>query len=258
MKWMFVIISGFIGASMGSFLNVVAIRTVQNDKWWGKERSRCDHCGKELSFWDLIPLCSYIIQRGKCRYCSVSIGKSYFLVELCGFAIGASLAWRWGWSVATIISLIISYGLLLNALTDIYSGYVYDLFAWAPGVATLLIRAGTGGLNAGLDSLLGALLGVGLIGLIIFLSKGKMGWGDASLMGGTGLALGVKMTALSLYLGFMVGGGAALVLLLLGKVSRKDALVFGPHLALGSFLSLIFGSFILSYIGFSVPWPWRT
>lgn len=122
----------------------------------------------------------------------------------------------------------------------------------------MLIRAGTGGLNAGLDSLLGALLGVGLIGFIIFLSKGKMGWGDASLMGGTGLALGVKMTALSLYLGFMVGGGAALVLLLLGKVSRKDALVFGPHLALGSFLSLIFGSFILSYIGFSVPWPWRT
>jgi len=258
MNWMLVIISGFIGASMGSFLNVVATRTIQNGKWWGKERSRCDHCGSELSFWDLIPLFSYIVQRGKCRYCSASIGKSYFLVELCGFAIGASLAWRWGWSVATIISLIVSYGLLLNVLTDIYSGYIYDLFAWTPGVAALLIRTGTGGLNAGLDSLLGALSGVGLIGVIIFLSKGKMGWGDASLMGGAGLALGVKMTALSLYLGFMVGGGSALVLLLLGKVGRKDAMAFGPYLALGSFLSLIFGPFILSYIGFSVPWPWRT
>jgi len=256
MKWMLITLSGMIGASMGSFLNVVARRTIENDRWWGNERSRCDNCGRKLSFWDLIPLFSYISHRGKCRYCSKPIGASYLIVELTGFLIGAALAWRWAFSLATLVSLIIGYGLLLNALTDIYSGYIYDIFAWTPGVLVFLIRLAFQGSGAVLDSLFGALLGGGLIGLIIFLSKGKMGWGDASLMGGAGLALGFKMTALSLYMGFMIGGVVALILLILRKVDRKDAIVFGPYLAFGTFVCLIFGPFVLSYLGFDAPWPW--
>ncbi|AER67247.1 peptidase A24A domain protein [Thermovirga lienii DSM 17291] len=256
MKWMLIILSGMIGASMGSFLNVVARRTIENDRWWGNERSRCDHCGHELSFWDLVPLFSYISHGGKCRYCSEPIGASYLIVELTGFLIGAVLAWRWGGSLAALTSLIISYGLLLNALTDIYSGYIYDLFAWIPGVLVFFIRVAFGGPWIALDSLFGALLGAGLIGFIIFLSKGKMGWGDASLMGGTGLALGFKMTALSLYMGFMIGGTVALILLILRKVGRKDAIVFGPFLALGTFVCLVLGPLVLSYLGFDAPWPW--
>jgi len=181
----FVIASAALGASMGSFLNVVASRTVDERSWWGGERSSCDSCGRELTALELIPVFSWLFLRRGCRSCGARIPLRYLAVEIGGAAIGALIALRWGFSVTSAIAAVIASGLFLNALTDLYSGYVYDLFAWGLGGAGLLMRIG-GGIPALVDGVFGALLGFAVIAVIIVASRGGMGWGDASLMAGTG------------------------------------------------------------------------
>jgi len=179
----------------------------------------------------------------------------YLIVELGGAAIGGLIAWRWGISLTAAFAAVVAAGLFLNALTDIYSGYVYDLFAWGLGITGMLMRLG-GGAGALFDGLLGALLGFAVIAIIIFVSRGGMGWGDASLMGGTGAALGWQLTAWALYSGFMIGGVIALGLLLFRKVKRKDAIPLGPFLAIGGIVSMLTGPWFFSLLDMSVRWPW--
>ncbi len=240
---------------MGSFLNVVASRTVEGRSWWGGERSSCDSCGRGLTSAELVPIVSWILLRSGCRSCGAKIPLRYLGVEVAGAAIGALIAWRWGVSVTSAIAAVIASGLFLNALTDLYGGYVYDLFAWGLGGAGIIMRIG-GGLSGVADGVLGALLGFGVIALIILVSRGGMGWGDASLMAGTGAALGWKLTAWALYAGFMVGGVIALCLLLSGRVKRKDAIPLGPFLAFGGGVSMLTGTWFFSLFGMTVSWPW--
>ncbi len=251
----FISFSALLGASMGSFLNVVASRTVEDRPWWGGERSTCDSCGRELSPGELVPLLSWIFLSGKCRSCGAKIPLRYFGIEAAGAVTGALIAWRWGFSPTAAFASVVACGLFLNALTDLYSGYVYDLFAWGLGAAGLLMRLG-GGPDGLIDGLLGAVLGFAVIAAIIILSRGGMGWGDASLMTGTGAALGWKLTAWGLYLGFMAGGVVAVSLLVLKLVKRKDAIPLGPFLALGGLLSMISGTWFFRFLGMTLSWPW--
>ena len=251
----FILLSAALGASLGSFLNVVASRTVDERPWWGGERSACDSCGRELKAWELIPVFSWLVLRRGCRSCGARIPFRYLGVEIAGAVIGALIAWRWGFSATSAIAAVIASGLFLNALTDLYSGYVYDLFAWGLGGVGMLIRIG-GGFGALFDGLCGALLGFAVIALIIVASRGGMGWGDASLMAGTGAALGLKLTAWALYSGFMIGGVIALGLLAFGVVKRKDAIPLGPFLALGGIVSIVTGNWFYSLFDMVLSWPW--
>lgn len=247
--------SAIFGACMGSFLNVVAARTVEERPWWGGERSICDSCGRKLTALELVPVVSWFALSGGCKSCGAKIPLRYLIVELGGAAIGGLIAWRWGISLTAAFAAVVAAGLFLNALTDIYSGYVYDLFAWGLGITGMLMRLG-GGAGALFDGLLGALLGVAVIAIIIFVSRGGMGWGDASLMGGTGAALGWQLTAWALYSGFMIGGVIALGLLLFRKVKRKDAIPLGPFMAIGGIVSMLTGPWFFSLLDMSVRWPW--
>jgi len=251
----FILLNILLGGAMGSFLNVVALRTASDESWWGKERSRCPHCGHLLGYKDLIPFVSYLVQRGRCRYCQTHISPRYLIVEAAGGVIGGIMAWRWGVHPSLLLSLATGYLLLLNALTDLNTGYIYDLFTVVLGVSGLVFRI-FGGLSPVVDGLLGAALGFSVIAMIIIVSRGGMGWGDANLMAGLGLALGWQFTAVALYLGFMIGGVIALTLLMLKIVKRKDAIPLGPFLAAGGILAMVLGPAILGFLGFHPAWPW--
>ena len=258
-----IVISALLGASLASFLNVVAHRSVENRPWWGKERSVCESCGKELTTMELIPLISWLWQRGRCRGCNAPVSPRYFIVELIGASAAGLMAWRWGVSPAYALSMIGVFGLLLNALTDYESGDVFDIFALVMGVAGLLIRL-LGGRDAFLDGLLGAAVGWGIFAVIIFASRGGMGWGDACFMGGAGAVLGWKMTLLAFYMGIMAGGVGIAILMLRGKIKwgRGDSIPLVPYLAIGGFLTFLWGPQIIYAIGvrfqryFQAGWPW--
>ena len=159
---------------MGSFLNVVAHRSLEGRPWWGNERSLCESCGRVLSPMELVPILSWVLQRGRCRGCGACISPRYLMVELIGALSAAGAAWRWGVSWAFLISLVGAFGLLLNALTDYESDEVFDAFALGMGVCGLLIRLG-GGRDAILEGLLGAAVGWGIFAVIILASRGGMG-----------------------------------------------------------------------------------
>ena len=254
-SFIFVLFSVLLGASMGSFLNVVASRTVEGRPWWGGERSRCDRCGKVLSAAELVPLLSWFAFSGRCRSCGVKIPARYLLVEVFGAALGGLIAWKWGPSATAAFAALVAAGLFLNALTDLYSGFVYDLLAWGLGIAGLALRV-FGGWGALAEGLLGAGLGFAVIAVIIIASRGGMGWGDASLAAGMGAALGWRLAAWGLYTGFMMGGLTALALLLSRRVRRKDPIPLGPFLAAGGILAMLTGSWFFSYLGMSPGWPW--
>jgi leader peptidase (prepilin peptidase)/N-methyltransferase len=247
------------GACAGSFINAVAMRTVLEKKWWGSERSVCDSCGETLAARDLVPILSYLALGGRCRYCGQRIGPRHFAAELSSAALTAALFWRWGFSMALVTSLVVLWFSLFNSLTDFDNGYIYDVWAVAPGVAGIVIRL-TEGMPAVIDGLLGAALGFCFIAAIILVSRGGMGWGDAMLMLGIGGAVGWRYTAVSLYTGFLVGGVVVLPLLLTKKLTRKDAIPLGPFLAIGSVITLFTGNAITrrldGFLGFSAGWPW--
>lgn len=262
---MFGIISVFaaflIGACAGSFLNAAAMRTAAEKKWWGDSRSLCDHCGETLSARDLVPVLSFLSLRGKCRYCGKPIARRHIASEIVCGILTAALLWRWGVSMALLTSLCVLWFSIFNSLTDLDNGYIYDVWAVLPGMLGIAIRLSEGW-SAVLDGALGAALGFGLIALIILVSRGGMGWGDAMLMLGIGGCVGWKYCALSLYTGFLVGGVVVLPLMLAKKLSRKDAIPLGPFLAAGSIVVLFFGNSLLARISasFNIPmppgWPW--
>ena len=258
--------AGILGACMGSFLNVVAHRSIQGRPWWGKERSVCESCGRVLSASELVPVFSWLIQRGRCRGCGAPLSPRYLIVELIGAAGAAGVAWRWGLSWAGTLSLVGFFGLLLNALTDCESGEVFDAFALTMGLAGLLLRL-AGGWGAVLDGVTGAATGWGMFALIILVSGGGMGWGDACFMGGVGAVLGWKLTLLAFYLGVMSGGVGVAILLLRGRVrfGQGDSIPLVPYLAFGCYLTLLWGPDLLAGLGerfalpdaFLPPWPFR-
>jgi leader peptidase (prepilin peptidase)/N-methyltransferase len=247
------------GACAGSFINATAMRTAADKKWWGGERSSCDKCGKVLQAPDLVPIFSFIFLRGRCRYCGEPISRRHFAVEVISAAGTAALFARWGLSPALAFSLAVFWFSLFNSLTDIEIGYIYDVWAVALGALGMLMRI-PAGWPAMIDGALGGLIGFGFIAMVILVSRGGMGWGDAMLMLGIGGAVGWRYSALSLYVGFMVGGVIVLPLLAMKKLKRKDAIPLGPFLAAGSVIVLFFGNVLvrrLSYFMSARPgWPW--
>lgn len=248
-----------LGASAGSFLNAAALRTLAQKKWWGNERSVCDKCGKQLQALDLIPVLSFVMLRGKCRYCKAAIEPVHFYAEVVSAVLTAALYYWWGFCVALPICLVVLWFSLFNSITDLKCGYIYDVWALAPGVIGMLLRI-QGGSSALIDGLLGAALGFGVIAAIIIVSRGGMGWGDAMLMAGIGGALGWRYCAMGMYLGFLAGGVVVVPLVLAKKLKRKDAVPLGPFLAAGTILTLFVGNMIQSrlsiFLGESAGWPW--
>ncbi len=260
----FLITAGIFGACMGSFLNVVAHRSIQNKPWWGNERSICEACGHVLGFFELIPVISWLILRGRCKNCGAKISVRYILVELICAAMAVMIVRRWGLSWACLVVSVGACSIIINSLTDIEAGDVFDMFAITPGVIALIIRL-AGGKSAFLDGLTGALIGCGIFALIIVISRGGMGWGDATFMCGMGAVLGFKFTCLAFYIGIMAGGLWVIALMLIGKIKlgKGQAIPLVPFLAIGCFITMIYGPEIFAYLDqrltyteiFKTSWP---
>ena len=245
----------WLGAALGSFANAAAMRTAADKKWWGSERSVCDSCGRTLSARDLIPVVSFIALGGRCRMCGAKIPLRHFTAELAAAAVLSFCAWRFGLSSAFFFSAAALPFMAFHSLTDIETGYIYDSWAIAMAACGLLLRIPHGA-GAVVDGAFGAAAGFALMAAILIASRGKMGFGDAMLAMGIGAFMGLKMTILALYLGFLAGGITVLPLLIAKKVTRKTAVPFAPFLFAGMLAAMFFGKFILLLFGFSPSWPW--
>ncbi len=255
------------GASFGSFLNVVIFRNkftrakaisppdkgtrekvIPPDKGGQggviNGRSRCPHCHKALNWYELIPLLSFVFQRGRCRGCGRHLSPQYPLVELmmgiaalvlftpapAGPAALAGATLR-----LTIIAL-----LVVLFVIDLRALVLPDVFvvALASVVALLLftnyeLRITNYELRTVLlHVLLGAASGAGALALLWLLTRGRgLGLGDVKLMLPLGALFGPGHTLVLLWLAFIGGGLTALFLLAIKKATMKTAIPFGPFLA---------------------------
>ena len=232
-----------IGASFGSFLNVVILR-VPKKMSLIKPSSRCTSCDQAIKPYDKIPILSYFLLSGKCRHCENSFSIQYPLVECLTAIITVTLYIIYGLAEKYLMYLILSYILIAITFIDIEHFIIPNGFILF-GLAILAIGLFMNWLPIDwIESVSGAfvfggfLFAIGLIGQFI-LKKESIGFGDVKLGLVLGGFLGVEYSVLALYLSFAIS--AIIVFLMLGSkmISKSQKIPFGPYLAGGSLLTLI-------------------
>ena len=226
-----------LGVVMGSFYNVVIYRVPQG-KSFAYPSSSCPSCGRRLRPFELIPVISYVVQRGRCKGCKCKISWQYPVVELLAGLGFAYLGWHaatWG-QLATELTLFSL--LLVLGFIDGRHMLLPDLFT-IPGMILGFLFAVMGWSIPWLDSLLGLALGcvVALVMSLIF--RGGMGMGDMKLLAMIGSFLGPWHTLLTLFWASVLGSVFGIVFLYVTKRDHKTPIPFGPFLALGAFIIML-------------------
>ena len=234
------------GIVIGSFLNVCIYRIPLKEDIV-KERSHCMSCGHVLQWYELIPLVSYLVQKGKCRECGTKLSVQYPLIEGLNGVLYVLIAVINGFNVDSLL-----YCLLISALItlSVIDWRTYEIpiginiFILALGLIMTAIHY-----QDWLNHVIGFLAVSVFIYIIILATKGRgMGGGDMKLMAAAGLLLGWKEIILAFILGCILG---SIIHVIRMKVSKAEhVLAFGPYLALGILITVLFGQSILSwYLG---------
>lgn len=239
-------LSGF-GLLIGSFLNVVAIRMLKRESI-AYPPSHCVDCLHPLKRSDLIPLFSYMWLRGKCRHCRNPISRLYPFGELFTAVLFGLAAWKYGWTKELAVILFFVSISVTAVLTDFRAMLIPDKLVAAGVGGMILLRIWNHPLPWW-DYGIAFFAGSGILYLVALASKGGMGGGDIKLYAFVGLALGIKLTLLSLFLASLFGTMYGLVLLIRGSYRRGMAVPFGPFIVLGAIASLLGGELLLSLYG---------
>jgi leader peptidase (prepilin peptidase)/N-methyltransferase len=249
----------FLGASVGSFLNVVVYRIPAGLSLLYPP-SRCPKCLTRLRKRENVPVLGWLWLKGRCAHCGTPISARYPLVEGATGLLYLLTFWLFGWSWLTVGYWLFLSWLLALALIDLdtmtlpnpltQSGLVVGLVVQA-GLGLLATGALTGAISQLMHGVLGAVVGLWLVEIIslvgtITLGQTAMGAGDAKLAAMMGAWLGWKYLLLAGFLaclvGSLVGGGA----IALGLLNRRQPMPFGPFLALGALLAAFWGEAIVT------------
>jgi leader peptidase (prepilin peptidase)/N-methyltransferase len=243
-----------LGLIVGSFSNVCIYRIPRNESII-YPASHCPKCRSNISLKDNIPLISYILLKGRCRNCKSKISIQYPIVEFLTGLIYLIIYLIYGFSIQTIIYIILSSALIIIAFIDLNEQIVPDVIS-LPGIVIGFIISFFVPYISYINSALGVVVGggiiliIGIAGSVIF-KKEAMGGGDVKLAAMIGAFLGWRYIIISLFLGFFLGALAGIILILSKIKSREDTVPFGPFIVLGSFITLLWGEQIISwYIGF--------
>lgn len=241
-----------LGACLGSFICVLVDRIPRSEQIL-KGRSYCEHCKHVLGPFDLIPIVSFVIFGGKCRYCHAKIPSHLVIVELTSailltllyfFTITNGLSF-----VQFILLAIILLSLIGIFYTDVFSGIIPDEFIVSIALSTLAY------LYFFKINDLFAHFAVGIATLLFFLilfliTKARgMGFGDVKFAFALGFFLGFPKIVICLYFAFLTATAVSLILIVLGKKKLKGGTIsFGPFLVLGSVFAFLFTNQVLAII----------
>lgn len=221
-----------LGTLIGSFLNVVILRYNTGKKFLKMgERSQCFSCGKTLRWYELVPVVSFVVLRGRCSSCKSRLSWQYPLVELATGAIFAGIFWQnfgpgglstiffWQAIVLAVLQAVVWSLLMVIAVYDLHHKIIPDAFAYSFAVLALVLAiffpqtaGGTGGTF--LSSLLTGLGFFAFFAGLWFVSGGRwLGFGDAKLVLGVGFLLGAVRGLSALTIAFWIGAGVSLLLM---------------------------------------------
>jgi leader peptidase (prepilin peptidase) / N-methyltransferase len=239
------------GLIVGSFCNVVIYRLPQG-KSIVTPGSQCRLCGNSIRPWDNIPLLSYVLLRGKCRFCKEPISIRYPSVELVSGVLYVLLWSKFGLSIPFPVYAALTSTLLTIGVID-YDHKIIPNTITLPGIAIGLGLSILNILSIGvlpitpLASLLGVLGGGVFFYLIALVSRGGMGGGDIKLIAMIGAFLGWQGGFFTILSGALLGSLVGVSLMVLGKKGRKDKVPFGPFLSVGAILFILWGDDLIQW-----------
>ena len=266
--WAFYTCISILGLLVGSFLNVVIYRLpeMMRREWrsdclefLGKEpdseteafnlvvpRSRCGHCGHQITAWENIPVISYLLLGGKCSSCKTHISLQYPLVELFTAAISLIVAWRFGLTLQTLFVLLLSWSLIAASVIDLEHKLLPDKIT-LPLLWLGILLAYFDVFVPLEDSVLGAIAGylsLWSVYIIFKLITGKegMGHGDFKLLAALGAWTGWKLLFVIILTSSLVGAVVGISMILLRKTERGTQIPFGPYLAAAGWISVLWGA----------------
>jgi len=245
---MLIFISIIFGAIVGSFLNVCICRLPRGESII-TPGSHCPHCQTPIRFYDNIPLVSYLLLRGKCRYCNGNVSLQYPLVEGITALSSFLLFMKFGLSWSYLFYFIFVASLIVITGIDLFHQIIPDVIS-LPGIGLGLLASLIIPHLTFLNSLMGMLLGGGSLFLVATLyqwlfKREGMGGGDVKLLAMIGAFLGWKAVILTILLSSLIGSISGVIIMVLKGKDFKYAIPFGPFLSLGAAISLFYGEKII-------------
>ncbi len=250
MNILYLLFSFILGTIIGSFLNVVVLRF--NTGMTLSGRSKCFSCGKELTWYELIPLFSFIFQKGSCRKCGSKISYQYPIVEFITGVLFTLILYQYppinlSSSIHTLFYLIITGILIVISIYDIKHKIIPDSLSYSFAIIAFVHMFISSDLSFVIpkwyDLLSGPIIAFPLAFLWL-ISKGKwLGLGDAKLLLGIGFTLGLFKAISSFILSFWIGAFISLIWMYIvhKKLKRGYEIPFGPYLILSMYIVLFTG-----------------
>ena len=250
-----------LGLSLGSFLSVVIERIHSKSKGIVFGYSKCPSCGHRLKTLDLIPLVSYIMLKGSCRYCQKKVSSHYFYLELFTALVITSLFFQYTFVMETPASIevssILALTFVLKSLVSLLLVAIFfydlkyleipDLFLF-PFIGMAAITSLMLGQPDFMSMLIAALIALVFFGGQILVSKGEwLGEGDLYIGLGMAALFGWQLFLVALIISYLIGGSAAGIFLITKKVNAKTKVPFAPFLVMGTFITMFMGSDILNW-----------
>jgi leader peptidase (prepilin peptidase)/N-methyltransferase len=246
----FTLVALAVGLAVGSFLNVCIYRLPEGASIFFPG-SHCPKCSKKIRFYDNVPVLSFILLKGKCRFCGSKISLQYPLVELLtAFLFSGAYLWQ-GLSLGFLSTVILGCLLIVVFFVDLKHRIIPDVIT-VPGIIAGLVLAAISPQVKIVDSFLGIIVGgvffylLAILGELLF-KKESMGGGDIKLAAMLGAFLGWQklflIFFLSAFLGSVIG---ILAISLSSQVKEQRTIPFGPFLALASFAALFWGEKLIN------------
>lgn len=242
-----------LGASVASFLNVVADRLPAGESLISPP-SHCPVDHHVLAWYENVPVLTYLIQRGRCRgECNARIPLRLVLVEVMGGAMFAAVGWQYGVSLDALLLVVAFSFLLVIAIIDLehklvlnkvliaaYPAALVSAPLWSEDLRDAAWDIGPRAVGQVVDASAAGAVGFLTLLVIALVSRG-MGGGDVKLIGAIGLWVGLRQLPVALFIAVVFGGIVAIILLLIRRSGRKDAIPFAPFLCTGAVIALIWG-----------------
>lgn len=242
METLYIIIFFIFGSVMGSFYYVIATRVSKNLSIVSPP-SHCENCNHNLSWYELIPILSYIFLGGKCVKCKTSIPISYLLMEVCTGVLFAVCYHVFDLSLDLVTALIFVSSLIIIIISDIEYMIILDEVLIFAVFGIIIVDI----FNIGLyDTSIHILYGVGAFVTMLLIKKmgdilfkqESLGGGDIKLMFLIGLVIGYSMAVCNIFFATFIAFPIALFLL----VTKKDNIIpFGPFLSMSAIILFVWG-----------------
>lgn len=239
---MMYVITAILGLIIGSFLNVCIYRIPENESIvYG--RSKCTKCNHKIKYYDLIPIFSYIMLKGRCRECKEKISIRYPIIEFVNAVLYLVIYYTYGMTIKSVIIAIVSSLMLVIAMIDFDKQIIPDSLSLFMAILGLIYRIYLVIYQQSFiplyDGILTGIVSFAVFYLLMVVSKNGMGGGDVKLIFGIGLLIGAINMPMLVLISSITAFIYAIIMIQLSKATRKTPIPFGTFLALGTYIMMI-------------------